>query len=744
MSEELDNEIANLPDPPSPPPPPLPPPHPLVGNYDGTDEIDELDYAQLSPIPHASEGPNIPSTPPFASPGNDTFNTGINSPSPINHQPSQLQLINPFGSSSVSSSSLSSFNLESVNSTPSLLSKNNSLLIDNGGLSRTSTQTSQLPQSVQHAIQSVLKHPHLRNLEIKGLSPSCALPPELGQAGHLTRIALTRCGLSSVPSVLFGLYRLQELDFANNRLTELPDDISRLSRLRSLHLDGNALENLPYSLASLPNLQVLNLEGNQLLTLPEVIGSMTSIKSLFLANNFIADSNVHWPPLTKLVSIQLANNDLTSVPEAIAPHSGLTFLQLANNSITSLRPHVFTPLTRLSILNLFENSIKDFTDAHAQSLTSLRCLWLASNHLASVSESIGHHMTRLYSLSLHDNDLETLPSSLGQLRGLTELCLGSNRLHTLPSSTTALTALHRLDLSNNRLEKVPSQILSMSNLERLCLDRNYISSYLPARIFRATKLAVSIRSNLLPCTDENNPVLGGRLRQFLSVPDDRSVPSLMAQAASAMAPSLSPGFGKLLARLAPAEVIHYLENPVFRCTRCGVAKWIEPIRVIVYKRPPRLWHDRVPHVPLLHELCAPCFLARPKKWSIESHPRCVTWPGFAPVAEDDWYWDNPTDDQDQGATTTGDDALPDATPPADADNVPESPQSTGLTSDEEPGMIDDARSEWSSYSSDDYDYDPFGEGNGTINIMEEASLTNLHNPMTAGVSVDLASNDEAN
>ena len=85
---------------------------------------------------------------------------------------------------------------------------------------------------------------------------------------ELKYLALTRCGLTELPSVILHLTALQALDLEINNLTDLPKDIGQLQELQTIDLTNNCFKNIPESLLGCVQLQWINMsnsEGNDLL-----------------------------------------------------------------------------------------------------------------------------------------------------------------------------------------------------------------------------------------------------------------------------------------------------------------------------------------------------------------------------------------------------------------------------------------------------------------------------------------------
>lgn len=100
-------------------------------------------------------------------------------------------------------------------------------------------------------------------------------------------------GLLSVPSWVFEVTTLEELNLADNQLTgALPAEIRHLSRLRILDASGNAMTGVPAEVGQLSSLEVLDLSDNQLTGLPLELGNLQNLQTLDLRSNAISEQDL--------------------------------------------------------------------------------------------------------------------------------------------------------------------------------------------------------------------------------------------------------------------------------------------------------------------------------------------------------------------------------------------------------------------------------------------------------------------
>jgi small GTP-binding protein len=108
---------------------------------------------------------------------------------------------------------------------------------------------------------------------------------EEAKASGAIGLDLCDTGLTSLPSELFQLTNLIELNLSRNRLSNLPPEICQLKRLTWLALNRNQFTILPEAISQLTNLTHLNLSSNRLSKLPPKICQLSKLKILNLRDN---------------------------------------------------------------------------------------------------------------------------------------------------------------------------------------------------------------------------------------------------------------------------------------------------------------------------------------------------------------------------------------------------------------------------------------------------------------------------
>ncbi|MEY3202145.1 MAG: leucine rich repeat scaffold protein [Pseudomonadota bacterium] len=104
---------------------------------------------------------------------------------------------------------------------------------------------------------------------------------------NLTRLDLSRLGLSSLPNCVGELRQLEWLLLVSNHFTTLPAWVCALPDLVGLYLSCNRLNALPDSIGDLNRLERLRLDYNQLEKLPASIANLRALKQISLGHNRI-------------------------------------------------------------------------------------------------------------------------------------------------------------------------------------------------------------------------------------------------------------------------------------------------------------------------------------------------------------------------------------------------------------------------------------------------------------------------
>jgi Leucine-rich repeat (LRR) protein len=87
-------------------------------------------------------------------------------------------------------------------------------------------------------------------------------------------------GLKEIPPVVFTMTNLKRLDIGWNRISTIPTDISKLVRLEELWINSNPLKEIPHDVSKCTNLKVIDLRDTQVKILPYSLGRLKRMVQL--------------------------------------------------------------------------------------------------------------------------------------------------------------------------------------------------------------------------------------------------------------------------------------------------------------------------------------------------------------------------------------------------------------------------------------------------------------------------------
>lgn len=154
-------------------------------------------------------------------------------------------------------------------------------------------------------------------------------------AGKSNKLSVSNCWLKTIPSEIWDLTHLTELDISANYIKKLSKSVANLTLLKKLRLNHNQLSILPKELWTLTRITSLFLNNNNLKTIPKDIRNLTRLKVLDLSSNQIMEVPAKEGVLqvTSLVELRLRNNFITSLPSALTDMTQLQVLWLEGNPL---------------------------------------------------------------------------------------------------------------------------------------------------------------------------------------------------------------------------------------------------------------------------------------------------------------------------------------------------------------------------------------------------------------------------
>uniref|UniRef100_A0A3B4A3C4 Uncharacterized protein n=1 Tax=Periophthalmus magnuspinnatus TaxID=409849 RepID=A0A3B4A3C4_9GOBI len=175
----------------------------------------------------------------------------------------------------------------------------------------------------------------------------------LKKLSSLVSLELVSCGLERIPSAIFSLSNLQELDLKENRLTTVEEILSlqHCQRLTTLRLWHNKITYIPDHIAKLHSLEVLDISWNKIRKLPSRLFYCTKLRHLDVSHNLLTSLPSEVGILQSLQFFSAASNSLENLPEELFMCKRLRTLAVASNCLSHLSPKVgsLTQLVRLEL-----------------------------------------------------------------------------------------------------------------------------------------------------------------------------------------------------------------------------------------------------------------------------------------------------------------------------------------------------------------------------------------------------------
>ncbi|MFD2588634.1 COR domain-containing protein [Croceitalea marina] len=244
-----------------------------------------------------------------------------------------------------------------------------------------------------------------------------------------------------IPSELFDLVELEELNLYPFKVEIIPKELLRLKKLKKLFLRYGGID-FPLQLMQMENLNHLSFSGN-ITFLPKELDDWVELDYLYLDTN----------SLTRIDGI---------------PRE-LTYLYLSGEELRVL-PNIVLELKRLNkivLINFESIPLESFR------FQELRSLFLQECGLKKLPLNVDFcgSITQLY---LIGNLFEELPSTAFSMVNLRNLNIAGNRLTKVSKKISQLKKLEVVNLAGNPLEEFPDVIFKMPRLEDFDFSRRYI------------------------------------------------------------------------------------------------------------------------------------------------------------------------------------------------------------------------------------------------------------------------------
>ncbi|XP_061764214.1 leucine rich repeat containing 8 VRAC subunit Aa [Nerophis ophidion] len=202
---------------------------------------------------------------------------------------------------------------------------------------------------------------HLLKLSVNNDGTKLTVLNNVKKMVNLSELELVRCDLEPIPTPIFSLHNLQEINLKDNNLKTMDDMITiqelrrlvclklwynqiacippwigNLNNLERLYLNRNKIEELPSQLFSCLRLRLLDLSHNNLTSIPANVGLLHNLQYFAVTANRIETLPMELFQCRKLCTLLLGNNCIETLSSRVGELSGLTQLELRGNNLDCL------------------------------------------------------------------------------------------------------------------------------------------------------------------------------------------------------------------------------------------------------------------------------------------------------------------------------------------------------------------------------------------------------------------------
>lgn len=143
--------------------------------------------------------------------------------------------------------------------------------------------------------------------------------------------------ISTLPSCITKMTRMDICDFSNNEFDCLPDNFENLKILRLLSLEKNYyIQEFPLCICFMTSLKILDVSECRITELPESIGSLINLIDLKMSRNRIMKLPDSIGQLCNLETLYITSNFIMQLPETIEGMKSLEELEMEDNPLITL------------------------------------------------------------------------------------------------------------------------------------------------------------------------------------------------------------------------------------------------------------------------------------------------------------------------------------------------------------------------------------------------------------------------
>lgn len=130
--------------------------------------------------------------------------------------------------------------------------------------------------------RELLLYTSLEELYLEGKDLSRADLNLLCNLKNLKLLDLSNCNLTSIPSCLNSLTRLEDLKLNLNHITKLPESVYELSNLKNLEVESNYITGLSSNIKKLKKLESISLGETMVVSLPDEMSMLNKLKEIYV------------------------------------------------------------------------------------------------------------------------------------------------------------------------------------------------------------------------------------------------------------------------------------------------------------------------------------------------------------------------------------------------------------------------------------------------------------------------------
>lgn len=308
------------------------------------------------------------------------------------------------------------------------------------------------------------KYNKVRVVEFSGIEMK-SVDKSLFSSDSLQTVVLNRCSFRKVDFPDDN--HISRLNLTNCNLTRIPTCIRRCKQLKELNLEGNNIRHIPGWIMRLDSLEEVNLNFNQLKLSRSDVKHLSKAKQILVAGNSIEKlpKNIGQLHCEKM---NLAKNKLNSLPKSFASLDNMTLLIFYENNFEEI-PDVLAGFKNLKHLDFYKNNLKEIPD-FVGDMRDMEQLYLSYNNIEVIPDTL-RNLKSLKYFYIHHNDLHFLPEWIIEMDSLERLGVGFNRLLDLPD-LSKMKALREFDAEHNLLENFPWKLVEKPCLDMLILRDN--------------------------------------------------------------------------------------------------------------------------------------------------------------------------------------------------------------------------------------------------------------------------------